>query len=345
MLARLERRLELLRGGARDVPDRHQTLRQAIAWSYDLLETGEQTLFRRLAVFARGCTLEAAEAVCQAVYALAAGPGQSLEVLDGVASLLDKSLLRQQEQASGEPRFRMLETIREYGLECLTASGEESVVRRAHAAYYLTLVEAAEPALTGPEQATWLERLEAENDNLRAALHWAEESGEAEIGWRLAGALCQFWLMRGHLREGQDRLARLLGLAGAPPTQRRGRRHSRGRDIWLIISATTPQRTPFLRRAWPFGASSAIRVVSLPCSTTSGGLHGVGMTTLRHARFPRRAWSSGDSSGTKKASQPRCIIWGGWRIIREIMLRRMPCSRRVWPCAANWGTSGASPMS
>jgi len=217
MLARLERRLELLRGGARDVPDRHQTLRQAIAWSYDLLETGEQTLFRRLAVFARGCTLEAAEAVCQAVYALAAGPGQSLEVLDGVASLLDKSLLRQQEQASGEPRFRMLETIREYGLECLTASGEESVVRRAHAAYYLTLVEAAEPALTGPEQATWLERLETENDNLRAALHWAEESGEAEIGWRLAGALCQFWLMRGHLREGQDRLARLLGLAGAPP--------------------------------------------------------------------------------------------------------------------------------
>ena len=176
MLARLGRRLELLRGGARDVPDRHQTLRHAIAWSYDLLEAGEQALFRRLAVFAGGCTLEAAEAVCQAVHDPAAGPGQSLEVLDGVASLVDKSLLRQQEQASGEPRFRMLETIREYGLECLTASGEEPAVRRAHADYYLALVEAAEPALTGPEQATWLERLEAEHDNLRAALRWAEES-------------------------------------------------------------------------------------------------------------------------------------------------------------------------
>jgi predicted ATPase/class 3 adenylate cyclase len=217
ILARLGRRLELLRGGARDVPDRHQTLRQAIAWSYDLLEAGEQALFRHLAVFVGGCTLEAAEAVCQAVHDPVTGLGQSLEVLDGVGSLVDKSLLRQQEQASGEPRFRMLETIREYGLECLTASGEESVVRRAHADYYLALAEAAEPALTGPQQATWLERLEAEHDNLRAALWWVEESGEAEIGWRLAGALCQFWLMCGHLREGQERLARLLGLAGTSP--------------------------------------------------------------------------------------------------------------------------------
>jgi predicted ATPase len=217
ILARLGRRLELLRGGTRDMPDRHQTLRQAIAWSFDLLETGEQALFRRLAVFARGCTLEAAEAVCQALYDRTTGPGQVLEVLDGVASLLDKSLLRQQEQASGEPRFRMLETIREYGLECLMASGEESVVRRAHAVYYLALVEVAEPALTGPDQATWLERLEAEHDNLRAALHWTEETGKAEIGLRLAGALCQFWLMRGHLREGQERLARLLELSGPFP--------------------------------------------------------------------------------------------------------------------------------
>jgi predicted ATPase len=217
ILARLGRRLELLRGGARDMPDRHQTLRHAIAWSYDLLEAGDQVLFRRLAVFVRGCTLEAVEAVCQAVLDSAVSLGQPLEVLDGVASLVDKSLLRQQEQASGEPRFRMLETIREYGLECLTASGEEPVVRRAHADYYLALAEAAEPALTGPAQTIWLERLEVEHDNLRAALRWAEESGETEIGLRLAGALCQFWLMRGHLREGQERLARLLGLAGASP--------------------------------------------------------------------------------------------------------------------------------
>src|SRR5262249_33007649 len=152
ILARLGHRLELLRGGARDMPERHQTLRQAIAWSYDLLETGEQALFRRLAVFARGCTLEAAEAVCQAVHDPAAGAGQSLDVLDGLAARRAKSLLRQQEQASGEPRFRMLETIREYGLECLTARGEDLAIRRAHADYYLALAEAAEPALTGPDQ-------------------------------------------------------------------------------------------------------------------------------------------------------------------------------------------------
>jgi predicted ATPase len=217
LLARLGRRLELLRGGTRDMPERHQTLRHAIAWSYDLLEAGEQALFRRLAVFAGGCTLEAAEVVCQAVHAPAAGPGQSLEVLDGVASLVDKSLLRQQAQVSGEPRFRMLETLCEYGLECLTASGEEPAVRRAHADYYRVLVEAAEPALTGPAQEAWLEQLEAEHDNVRAALRWAEESGEAEMGLRLAGALCQFWLIRGHLREGQEWFARLLGLAGASP--------------------------------------------------------------------------------------------------------------------------------
>jgi predicted ATPase/class 3 adenylate cyclase len=217
ILARLGRRLELLHGGARDVPERHQTLRHAIAWSYNLLEAGEQTLFRRLAVFVGGWTLEAAAAVCQAADDPAASTGQALDILDGVASLADKSLLRLTEQASGEPRFRMLETIREYGLECLTASREAPAVRRAHATYYLTVVEEAEPALTGPDQATWLERMEAEHDNLRAALHWAEERGEAESGLRLAGALCQFWLIRGHLREGRERLARLLGLAGASP--------------------------------------------------------------------------------------------------------------------------------
>ena len=209
ILARLGRRLEFLRG-ARDMPDRHQTLRHAIAWSYDLLEASEQTLFQRLAVFARGGTLEAIEAVCQAVHAPAADPGQSLDVLDGVASLVDKSLLRQVEPASGEPRFRMLETIREYGLECLTASGEEPTVRRAHADYYLGLAEAAELALAGPEQATWLERLEEEHDNLRAALRWAVEGGEAEMGLRLAGALCEFWLVRGYLREGREWLRQVL---------------------------------------------------------------------------------------------------------------------------------------
>ena len=305
MLARLGRRLELLRGGARDVPDRHQTLRHAIAWSYDLLEASEQVLFRRLAVFAGGCTLEAAEVVCQAVDDSAAGPGQSLEVLDGVVSLVDKSLLHQEEQASGEPRFGMLETIREYGLECLTASGEEHAIRRAHADYYLALVEAAEPALTGPEQATWLDRLETEHDNLRAALRWAEESGETGIGLRLAGALCQFWLGRSYLSEGRERLTRLLLLAGAfAGTTARAKALTGAGHLAHNLGDYAAARAR-LRRAWRFGESSEIRVALPPHSITSGGWRGIWVTMLRRARFPKRAWRPGESSETKRASRSR----------------------------------------
>jgi predicted ATPase/class 3 adenylate cyclase len=290
ILARLGRRLELLRGGARDVPDRHQTLRHAIAWSYDLLEAGEQALFRRLAVFAWGCTLEAAEAVCQALDNLAAGAGQ---VLDGVASLLDKSLLRQQEQASGEPRFRMLETIRGYGLECLTASGEEAAVRRVHADYYLALAEAAEPALTGPAQATWLERLEAEHDNLRAALQWAEESGEAEVGLRLAGALCQFWLIRGHLHEGQERLARLLGLAGAA-------RRTAARAKALTGAGHMAQNLG------DYAAARALFEESLALWREIGNLQGVA-TSLNNLGWV--ALMQGDYAVARTLSQEGLLLW------------------------------------
>jgi predicted ATPase/DNA-binding winged helix-turn-helix (wHTH) protein/Tfp pilus assembly protein PilF len=215
ILARLARRFELLRGGTRDGPDRHQTLRQAMGWSYNLLEASEQALFRGVAVFTGGCTLEAVEAVCQAADVRALGTAPTSPVLDRVASLVDKSLLRQEAQADGEPRLSMLETIRAYGLECLTARGEEPTIRQVHAEYYLALVEAAEPALTGPEQARWLDRLEPEHDNLRAALRWATEGGAAEIGLRLAGALCEFWLVRGYLREGREWLRHVLRLAPA----------------------------------------------------------------------------------------------------------------------------------
>ena len=215
LLVRLARRLEWLNMGARDAPPRHQTLRHAIAWSYDLLEVHEQARFRHLAVFVGGCTLEAAAMVCQAVHDPAAGLEAALEgeAVEGLASLVDKSLLQPEEGRHGEPRFRMLETIREFGLECLAACGEAPAVQRAHASYYLALAEAAEAQLNGPEQAVWLERLEVEHDNFRAALRWAEESGAVEEGLRLAGALCQFWLARSHLREGQEHLARLVPLA------------------------------------------------------------------------------------------------------------------------------------
>ncbi|MDP9370305.1 MAG: tetratricopeptide repeat protein [Chloroflexota bacterium] len=202
LLTRLEKRLTVLTGGARDHPERQQTLRDLIAWSHDLLAPEERTLFRRLAVFAGGCTFEAAEAV--------ADPDGELNALDGLESLVDKSLLQQTEEADGQPRFGMLETIREYGLERLWEADEAEEVRARHAAHYLTLAEQAEPELTGPEQATWLERLEANHDNLRAALGWSDEAGETETGLRLAGALRRFWWVRGYLSEGRGSLERLL---------------------------------------------------------------------------------------------------------------------------------------
>ncbi len=164
LLTRLEHRLQVLTRGAQDVPARQQTLRNMLAWSYDLLDAQEQRLFRRLSVFVGGCTLEAVEAMYTTLDETPAN------VLDGVASLIDKSLLQQTEQGAEEPRLVMLETIREYGLETLEASGEREITRRAHAAYYLALAEEAEPQLLGSQQAVWLERLEQEHDNLGFAL-------------------------------------------------------------------------------------------------------------------------------------------------------------------------------
>ena len=193
--------------GARDLPARQQTLRAAIAWSYDLLPLAEQTLFRRLAVFVDGWTWEAAETICQA-----AGP-LTYDILDGLASLVDQSLVRQEEQAEGEARFSMLQVLREFGLERLTETGELEATRTAHATYYLALAEEAEPLLRGNQQAHWFNRLEQEYENQRAALFWlleqARNRGETEEGkraaeqvLRLSAALAQYWYVRGYFREG-----------------------------------------------------------------------------------------------------------------------------------------------
>ncbi len=208
LLARLDQRLQVLASGARDVPARQQTLRNTLQWSYDLLDAQEQRLFRRLAVFVGGGTPEAVEAVSTAVGDTDAG------VLEGIASLLDKSLLQRTERDGGEPRFVMLETIREYGLEALTSGGEVEATREAHAAYYLALAEQAEPELNGPQQIIWFERLEREHDNLRAALSWFLEQGSdgqsSELALRLSGALSQFWLLRGYVSEGRQWLEQAL---------------------------------------------------------------------------------------------------------------------------------------
>jgi predicted ATPase/DNA-binding SARP family transcriptional activator len=209
LLARLEQRLPLLVGGARDLPERQQTLRGAIGWSYDLLNPEEQKLFRRLSAFVGGCTLEAAEAVCNAHSDI------GIDLLEGMASLMAQSLLRQEEAACGEPCFTMLETIREYALERLVGSGEAEAIRWQHAQFFLTLAEEAEPKLTSADQSGWLDRLEREHDNLRAALVWLIEREEVEAGLRLGGALREFWYVRGYSAEGREGLAKLLGLAEA----------------------------------------------------------------------------------------------------------------------------------
>ena len=194
MLTRLGNRLALLTGGARDLPDRQRTLRATLDWSYDLLGMGERLLFARLAVFVGGWTLEAAEAVCDT--------GDETEVLQHVSALVDKSLVQQQASIWQEPRFTMLETVREYALERLEESGESERLRRRHATYFLELTEEAERASQGPLQGVWLDRLEAEYDNLRGALAWSlTPQGDAEIGLQLTGALSHFWYVRGHHSE------------------------------------------------------------------------------------------------------------------------------------------------
>ncbi|HMA34832.1 MAG TPA: tetratricopeptide repeat protein, partial [Chloroflexia bacterium] len=208
LLDRLPNRLALLTGGARDRPARQQTLRGAIAWGYDLLTPAEQALFARLAVFVGGCTVAAAEHVLQEPWAADSDP--ALRTVDGLRELADKSLLRAGEDAGGESRVGMLETIREYALERLGERGELATGRQRHAAYYLALAEAAAPALGGQDQATWLARLAADHDNLRAALGWLLETGDLPAAARLAAGLWRFWDQHGHWSEGRRWLATIL---------------------------------------------------------------------------------------------------------------------------------------
>jgi predicted ATPase/DNA-binding response OmpR family regulator/Tfp pilus assembly protein PilF len=216
MVARLSNRLALLTGGPRDLPARQQTLRNMLNWSYDLLEPAQKTLFARLAVFVRGGTLATLEAVCAVEGQEAPG------VLEGLAALVDASLLQQQEPA-GELRFVMLETIREYAWEQLEQRGERDLMRRRHAQHYIALAEQAVTQLSGPDQRQWLDRLEREHDNIRAALTWTYEQGEAENCLRLASALWHFWHVHGHLREGHQWLTAALGQCGGLPLALRAR--------------------------------------------------------------------------------------------------------------------------
>jgi predicted ATPase/DNA-binding CsgD family transcriptional regulator len=197
LLARLEHRLEVLTGGARDMPARQQTLRNTIAWSYQLLDAGSQQLFRLLAVFAGGCTLEAVETIAEAVGVLT--------VEEGLTLLLENHLVQLVEQIDGEPRLLLLETIREYGLECLEALGEREAAQQAHASYYLALAEEAAPYLAGPEQVRWMDQLDRERENLRTVLQRGMSGGDEEVeqALRLGTALAWYWFVREHASEGR----------------------------------------------------------------------------------------------------------------------------------------------
>jgi predicted ATPase len=200
MLPRLRSRLQLLARGPRDAPERHRTLRHTMDWSHELLSPVEQKLFQRLSVFVGGCSLEAAEAVCNVKGDL------EVDMLEGLASLVDQSLIWRSDQSDGNVRVHMLETVREYGLERLAESGEEALIRRAHAAYCLIVAEEAEIDLAaGQGQAAWMERLSVEGDNIRAALDWLTMTGHAEWGLRLCNALYLYWKSRAPA-EGRQRL-------------------------------------------------------------------------------------------------------------------------------------------
>jgi non-specific serine/threonine protein kinase len=303
LLARLDRpestRLSLLTGGPRDAPARLQTMRDAIAWSYDLLTEDERRLFRRLAVFVGGFALEAAEVV--------AGEQTAPHlVLNLVESLVEKSLLQPLPRPAGASdaapaRFGMLETIREYAMDQLGASGEVDAVRRRHAAYLLTLAEVAEPLLRGPDQVAWLKRLEGEMPNIQAALAWlrdagdAEHAGNAEAGLRLVAALWTFWVVRDHVPEGSDWAETFLALAPAESAGRLKALLAQGdlserQGEYATATARTEEALALARLLGDRSAeAAALRGLgNVAMARGEVALHGQGDAVLANAEF---AWA------------------------------------------------------
>jgi predicted ATPase len=320
----LSRRLDLLTGGARDVPVRHQTLRGAIAWSYDLLPSTEQRLFARLAVFAGGFTLQAVEAVADADGRL------GISVMDGLAALVEQSLVRRLEEFE-DARFGVLETIHEYASDRLVASGEDVATHERHAAYFLALAEAAEP-YKGPRQAWWLNQLELEHDNLRAALRWYVDRGQTEQALRLAGALSRFWLGRGHLSEGRERLTEVLrlreaGMGHGPRTAPRATA-LHGAGTLALSKLISMRRVSCTRRAWRSGATWDIGRGSLAPSTTWDEWRTTRATKRPREPCTRRASRSSVSWRTRAGSPSRLSTWARWLTISRTRHARGACSRR-----------------
>jgi predicted ATPase/class 3 adenylate cyclase len=239
---RLDDRFRLLTGGSRTAMPRHQTLRAAIDWSYDLLPENERTLLRRLSIFSGGWTMEAAEAICSG------GEVEEWEILDLLSHLVDKSLVIS-EELNGSARYRILESIRQYGRDRLMDADETSTLGEKHFHYYLDMAESAEPKLQGPDQKLWLEQLEEEHDNFRSALQW-RRTGEAnpEQGLRMAGALWRFWYIRGYISEGRERLMTALSHSPAASTVARAKALNATANL-AIIHADYPAARYLLEEA------------------------------------------------------------------------------------------------
>jgi predicted ATPase len=287
MLARLESRLQLLTGGAKDLPLRQQTLRGTIDWSYGLLSPAEQALFRRISVFHGGCTLEGIEAVCNTKQDL------ELDILEGIESLVDKSLVQHVDLAGGESRFISLETMREYGAERLAESGEDTATRRAHAAYCLVLAEESASYTADPSRTEWVNSFELDHDNFRAALDWLTQTGNAEWGLRLGAALFQFWDMREHLTEGRDRLGKLLKLESAS-----ARSNVRARGLFAAGVLATEQAD--------YAAASALTGESLDIARELNDERGVAIALNALAVIAR---DRGDLSAARSLFDESLAAW------------------------------------
>jgi non-specific serine/threonine protein kinase len=269
LLSRLGRRMLALGSGSRDQPARQRSLRAALDWSYDLLSPAEQALFRRLSIFVGGFPLDAVLEVCDPDGALGIEPVRAVE------SLAEKSLLRQVGRAGDfEPRFGMLETIREYAMEHLETTGERKLLSRRHAEYYLAGADVVVGQISGAHQAVWLRSLDAELDNLRAALAWCCDAAEPDLGLRAAGLLAWFWQLRGHVSEGRARMAELLLLAGSSPAS------LRAEGLRLAASLALSQAEDRVARALLEESLAIRRELGDPAGLL-GPLSGLGYTAMR----------------------------------------------------------------
>ena len=291
LLARMHQSLALLRWEAPDLPPRHRSLHATLDWSYVLLTAHQQALFRRLAVFAGGFTLDGAEAVFTGdvpgadegvgdgmFYRHPEPPPRPPVVLDDLAALVDHSLVQHLDPITDEPRYRMLETVRQFGLEQLAASGEEEEVRRRHLIYFVALAERLAERISLPEAERVFARLDAKHDDMRAALAWAEASGEAALGLRLARAMGSYWTVRGHLREGQSWLERALGWGSPTATPERARALS-GLGWLTRFQGDFDRAEAAFREAQRTAAAAGSRL------TTASALTGLAMLDLDRGRY------------------------------------------------------------